>query len=53
MRILMMVVMTLFFVSSAEAARSCLKRDGDWLHGVTKRECVSIGGRWVDERMGK
>lgn len=27
---------------------ACLKPDGDWLHGVTRKECVGRGvrGRW-------
>lgn len=25
---------------------ACLKRDGDWLHGVTPRECRQLGGHW-------
>jgi hypothetical protein len=27
---------------------ACLKPDGDWLHGVTRKECVSkdLRGRW-------
>jgi hypothetical protein len=26
---------------------SCLKPDGDWLDGVTKKQCISLNGRWM------
>ena len=32
--------------SSVVDGVSCLKADGDWLDGVTKKECKSIGGQW-------
>ena len=32
--------------SSVVDGISCLKLDGDWLDGVTKKECKIIGGQW-------
>lgn len=29
---------------------SCLKKDGDWLDGVTKKQCISLNGRWMVKR---
>lgn len=37
---------------SASFYPACLKPDGDWLHGVTRKECLSrdIKGRWYTPR---
>jgi hypothetical protein len=34
---------------------ACLKPDGDWLHGVSRKECISkdIRGRWYTGRILK
>lgn len=37
----------LFMTSATAAPMSCLKWDGDWLDGVSRRECRSIGGEWT------
>lgn len=31
---------------SASFYPACLNPDGDWLHGVTARECRQLGGHW-------
>jgi hypothetical protein len=45
-----MLILILLMVPAAAAAANfypaCLKRDGDWLHGVTAAECRSLGGVW-------
>lgn len=38
---------------SAPFYPACLKSDGDWLHGVTSRECRSLGGQWYTARVLK
>jgi len=47
-----------WLVTSARAESfypACLKKDGDWLHGVNRKECVGkdVRGRWVTNRMLK
>lgn len=42
-------------VTSAHASSfypACLKPDGDWLHGVSRKECIGkdVRGRWVTNR---
>jgi hypothetical protein len=34
---------------------ACLKRDGDWLHGVSRKECIGrdVRGRWYTNRVLK
>lgn len=36
--------------AAADFFPACLKRDGDWLQGVTAKECHSLRGVW---RSGK
>lgn len=46
---LILVLAFLLAPAAASAASfypACLKRDGDWLHGVTAKECRSLGGHW-------
>lgn len=51
MKSILMLVFMVCVVTSAHAESfypACLKRDGDWLHGVTRKECVGrdIRGHW-------
>jgi hypothetical protein len=32
--------------SSVNYGIGCLKPDEDWVDGVTRRECLSVHGRW-------
>lgn len=44
-----LIALTLITAAPAIAANfypACLKRDGDWLHGVTAAECRALGGVW-------
>jgi hypothetical protein len=45
-----MLILIVLMVPAATAAAdfypACLKRDGDWLHGVREDECRSLGGVW-------
>jgi hypothetical protein len=59
MKSMFMLAFILAAVSTSASAASfypaCLKPDGDWLHGVTRKECVSrdIKGRWYTNSMLK
>jgi hypothetical protein len=42
--LLILIAMLLAAPAAAVSRPDCLKRDGDWLQGVTAKECRSIGG---------
>jgi hypothetical protein len=48
MRATLVLLFTLFAVQTAAAGMSCVKPDGDWLDGVSKRECLGpdVRGSW-------
>lgn len=33
-------------LAQAKFFPACLKPDGDWVHGLTKKECKQLRGRW-------
>lgn len=57
----MKLVLTMAFllapiVANAESFYpACLKPDGDWLHGVTRKECISkdVRGHWYTAKVLK
>lgn len=52
MKSVLMIAFMLAVVSTANAGSfypACLKRDGDWLQGITRKECIGkdVRGQWV------
>lgn len=60
MKSVLMIAFMLAVVSTSANARdsfypACLKPDGDWLQGVTRKECIGkdVRGQWVTGKTRK
>lgn len=58
MKSILMLAFMLSVVSTAHAESfypACLKPDGDWVHGLTRKECVGkeLRGHWYTAKVLK
>ena len=53
--VLLLLILAIVSPRAASFYPACLKPDGDWLHGVTRKECVSrdIRGHWYTGKVLK
>jgi len=47
--VVLLAILMMMFGRPAHSASfypACLKKDGDWVHGLTARECRQLRGHW-------